>query len=36
MNQAVASVLESIRNEDLEEARTKLAAMMAQAMTARE
>lgn len=36
MNQAVASVLESIRNRALEEARTKLGPMMAQAKTDRE
>jgi hypothetical protein len=36
LNQALASVLESIRKPDLEEAKTKLGAMMAQAKTDRE
>ena len=36
MNQAVASVLESMRKPDLEEAKAKLEAMMAQAKTDRE
>jgi hypothetical protein len=36
LNQALASALESIKKPDLEEARTKLAAMMAQAKTDRE
>jgi len=36
LNQAIAFVLESARKADLEEARTKLAAMMTQAKTDRE
>ena len=36
MNQAVSSVLESIRKPDFEDARAKLAIMMAQAKTDRE
>lgn len=36
MNQAIAAVLESIRKPDLEDARTKLGVLMAQAKTERE
>ena len=36
MNQAVASILESIRKPDLEEAKAKLSVVMTQAKTDRE
>ena len=36
MNQAIAAVLDSIRKPDLEDAKTKLAVLMAQAKTDRE